>query len=139
MRKPYDELQQQNVIDRLISVAGKQFSRVSNPNITSRESIAIGDYIVSLKQQLQASQEECAALKVQVNELRNYIEFEVDYQNYDKFNEIMNKTKEQSFVTHINEVIERCAKIAESYEPDEKLKDIAYASRDIRNLKTEGE
>lgn len=29
---------------------------------------------------------------------------------------------------------EKCAKIAERYEPDEKLDRVAYASRDIRSL-----
>lgn len=35
----------------------------------------------------------------------------------------------------ITDVIEECAKIAETYEPDEKLDYVTYASRDIRKLK----
>ena len=42
-----------NLIDRLKNVAGQEFDnpkcRVRNPNITARESIEIGNYIISLE------------------------------------------------------------------------------------------
>jgi len=43
-------------VQRLIEVAGQDFTayscRVTNPNITARESIVIGDYIVKLQAEL---------------------------------------------------------------------------------------
>jgi len=39
-------------------------------------------------------------------------------------------------IVKLADVIEECAKIAEGYEPDEKLSYITYASRDIRALKS---
>lgn len=45
-----------NVVQRLIDVAGQDFDsykcRVTNPHITARESIVIGDYIVSLQERI---------------------------------------------------------------------------------------
>lgn len=64
----------------------------------------------SLKQQLQTSQSECAALKVEVNELRERLIYWAAYPG--QFSaagvaKLLQYVKEQSLATHDNEVIDR--------------------------------
>ena len=45
----------------------------------------------------------------------------------------------EAYTRSIHQIVgEECAKVAEQYEPDEKLSDVMYASRAIREL-TKGE
>lgn len=99
-----------------------------------------------LRTELQASQEECAALKRQVNDLRagfgNLIiacnnptaNFGIDLQMAE---DCLSQIDKQSLSAHDNEVIELCIDKIIEWDADETLT-IFQLIQAIRNLKTEG-
>lgn len=101
-----------------------------------------------------ASQKENAALKVQVNELREELQFiKNEEDSYDTEQDTLgriflatenalNNTKEQSLAAHDNEVIENCACLCDSIAEDEQFGNLLATGANecadaIRNLKKE--